>query len=399
MTGFFTMLKYNMKLIMRSKAAVILVFLIPLLSTLIFKIPFTGDTNDNEMTKLNVLVYDNSESEMSKQLINSLKDNKCFYVKVYDQGKLSLSDAKKQSEYTVNKSVINTFIYIPESFYDDIWSGSSDNRLKFFTRGGDDRLDMLKQNVNLSIQSYSTFAKLADGNKAEFDRLIKKSVNSKMKSETKNVADENAMLTDKQKTQSSNFGYFIAIMTITLMFSSNFIASIFIQEKDNRVLKRIGLTKCSMACYATAKIVIALAVLVIQSVMVAAGIKIFVSRDVGLSVFSIIIIIFFMGLVFSMLSIVFACIFGELNVVNYLAFFIATISTLLSGLYFPIDKTPLWMQKVALVMPQRWAVLSSQGIMTGSYKVLYIFMIIMVSYTVLLMCVSLFSLKNEIVDN
>ena len=81
MTGFFTMLKYNMKLIMRSKAAVILVFLIPLLSTLIFKIPFTGDTNDNEMTKLNVLVYDNSESEMSKQLINSLKDNKCFMLK------------------------------------------------------------------------------------------------------------------------------------------------------------------------------------------------------------------------------------------------------------------------------------------------------------------------------
>ena len=55
MTGFFTMFKYNLKLIMRNRAAVILVFLIPLLSTLIFKIPFSDESNDDEI-KLNVMI-------------------------------------------------------------------------------------------------------------------------------------------------------------------------------------------------------------------------------------------------------------------------------------------------------------------------------------------------------
>ena len=165
------------------------------------------------------------------------------------------------------------------------------------------------------------------------------------------------------------------------------------------MLKRIGLTKCSMVCYASVKMIIALTVLGIQSIMIAVGIKMFGGSDVGLSSVDIIVIIFFMGIVFSMLSIVFASIFGELYTVNYIVFFIATISTLLSGLYFPIDKTPMWMQKVALIMPQRWAILSAQGIMTGTYNVLYIFMIIMISYTVLLMCLSLFSLKNKIIES
>ncbi|MDY5913354.1 MAG: ABC transporter permease [Inconstantimicrobium porci] len=398
MTGFFTMFKYNLKLIMRNRAAVILVFLIPLLSTLIFKIPFSDESNDDEI-KLNVMIFDNSKTDMSKMLVSSLKENKCFYVDVYDQGKITMDDAKKISEEKVNRSITNTFIYIPDSFYDDVISGKDKKLIKFLTRGGDDRFDMLKESVNISLGSYSMFAKLSRGNRSEFDKLIKKLSDNKTKCKVKSIPGGNAVLSSIQEEQNENFGYFLAIMTITLMLSSNFIASIFIEEKDNRVLKRIGLTKCSMVCYASVKMIIALTVLGIQSIMIAVGIKMFGGSDVGLSSVDIIVIIFFMGIVFSMLSIVFASIFGELYTVNYIVFFIATISTLLSGLYFPIDKTPMWMQKVALIMPQRWAILSAQGIMTGTYNVLYIFMIIMISYTVLLMCLSLFSLKNKIIES
>ena len=398
MTGFFTMFKYNLKLIIRNRVAVILIFLIPFLSTLIFKIPFSDESNDDEI-KFNVMIFDNSKTDVSKMLISLLKENKCFYVDVYDHDKITMTEAKKISEEKVNKSITNTFIYIPDSFYDDVISGKDKKLIKFFTRGGDDRLEMLKESVNTSLQYYSMFAKLSRGNRSEFDKLIKKSSEDKTKCEVKNITGGNAVLNHTQEKQNANFGYFLAIMTITLMFSSNFIASIFIEEKDNGVLKRIGLTKCGMLCYASVKMIIALTVLGVQSIMIAVGIKKFTGSDVGISSVHIIVIIFFMGIVFSMLSIVFACTFGELNIVNYIAFFIATISTLLSGLYFPIDKTPLWMQKVALIMPQRWAILSAQGIMTGTYNVLYIFMIIMISYTVLLMCLSLFSLKNKIIES
>ncbi|HEY5525367.1 MAG TPA: hypothetical protein VIK26_08540, partial [Clostridium sp.] len=79
MIGFLIMLKYNIKLMLRNKASIFLIFLIPPASTLILRIPLSSNnTMDNH--KLSITVFDNSSSTESNELIGVLKSNSTYNI-------------------------------------------------------------------------------------------------------------------------------------------------------------------------------------------------------------------------------------------------------------------------------------------------------------------------------
>lgn len=393
MSGFFVMLKSNLKLLFRNKASIFLFLLIPLASALILKIPLEKDNSETAVFKTSVTVFDNSKSELSKELINLLKSNSSFKITVYEGSVKDLNSAKEKAVSIANRTPTNGFIYIPSDFSDAVIKGNNENLINVFTTGTDERIKLLENNINMILSRFNLYSTVAKGDKMVFQQLMKKASQDKTEEKLISVVKGERALNSAEKSQISNFGYLVAIMSITLMFSGNFIASIFIEEKNNRVLKRIMLTKSSIFNYGMVKVYVAIAALIVQIAMIAISIKLFVRVDTGMNIFEISILILGLGLIFNTLSIALGAIFESLSNSNYLTFFITTITALMSGLYFPLDITPKWMQNTALIMPQRWVVKTAEQILLGTNQWSIVFGMVVIAYMALFLSIGFLGLK------
>lgn len=392
MTGFLVMVKANLKLVLRNKSSIFLFLLIPLISTLILKIP-SDKAWDDHIFKSSITVFDSSKSELSKEFINLLQNNDSFSITVYKGDIKDIKSAKEKAVNLANKTVNNGFIYISSDFSNSVLKGDDKNLVTVLDTESDDRIKILENNINMILTRFNTYSKIAGGNEEIFNQLMKKAAEDKTMEKVITVETGEKILKDNQKTQVVNFGYLVAIMSITLMFSGNFIASIFIDEKSNRVLKRIMLTKSSILNYGMAKIFVAVAALLVQIFMIIVGMKLFVRIDVGMNLFEISALILGLGLIFNTLSITLGAVFGSLSNANYLTFFINTVTAMMSGLYFPLEITPKWMQNMSLIMPQRWIIRTAEQILSGSTGWGIVFGMVVIAYMALFLSIGFLGLK------
>lgn len=393
MTGFFTMMKSNIKLVLRNKASIFLIFLIPLASTLILMIPLKKNGILSEIPKVNIVVLDSSCDTLSEEITNELKNNSSYQITVkYNAGK-DITQAEKESVDSANTSVNTGFVYIPPKLYRSVMDGKTDNLITIFSTGNDNRIKLLNTDINMMMSKFCTYAKVSGGSKKTFQELIKKADSEKTSGKSVTISSVQKVLTLQQQQKLNNFNYLIAIMTYTLMFSGNFISAIFIQEKNNKVLKRIAITKSSLFNYGVVKLLIALIVLTIQVCMIMIGIKLFVNVDAGINIMQIAFLIFGFGIIFNTLSIALSAFFQSLSTANYLAFFIAVISALMAGLYFPLDYTPKWMQNFSLLMPQRWVTKTAEQMILGNSSCIILFGLIVAAYVILFLSLGFLGLK------
>lgn len=386
------MLKCNIKLMLRNKSSIFLIFLIPLFSTLILRIQISS-MNTMDTLRMSVIVFDNSSSLESDELLRGLKSNSTYNITVEEDTTQNLVDAKERSINLANKSTNNGFVYIPSDFSEAIINGNADNIITIFTTGTDDRLNVLKSNIDMILLRFNAYSKVAKGDKEVFKELMERAELGKTVGESVSISEGEKILDTNGKNKIYDFGYFVAIMSIALIFSGNFVSDILIEEKNNRVLKRIAITKSSMLNYGIVKAVASLGVLIIQTTMVVIGIKLFVSVDLGMGLGEIAILIFGLGLIFNALRLALGTIFESVSTANYLAFFIVTISSLMSGLYFPIDTVPKWMQNISLLMPQRWIVNTAEQILIGTSGWAILFGVIVMAFVSIFMSIGYLGLK------
>lgn len=393
MTGFFNMVKTNLKLVLRNKSSIFLLFLVPVFATLILKIPVNQDGYEDTF-KIGIEVYDNSHSEASDILISLLKENSTLNVKVYDGEDITLKEAEELSLKKANRNTIKNYLYISSDFSQDILDGNQENAMVFITNNKDSRVEMIKNNLSSYMDMFSTAAQLSQEKESVLTDILKTMMDKKINGSVE-YTDSKSTETRLQKNQTAVFGNFLALLTVTLLFSSNIVGSIFIHEKDNNVFNRIKLSKTTMVSYALSKIVITVIVLIIQIAMIALGIKIFGGTNSGLSILQVSIILFGVGLVFSFLTITMCCMMKNLSTINYGIYFIAVISSIVSGLYFPLEMTPQWTQKLSLIAPQRWALLATSGIHTGTFSNLHLFYGVVAAYVAVLLSISCISLGRR----
>jgi ABC-2 type transport system permease protein len=393
MTGFFIMLRANLKLIMRNRASIFLVFLLPLASTLMLKLPEDrGDLEDSN-AKMSIQIFDNSSSQRSKELINELESSGSFIITISEDTVEDLALAREKAVNIANRSTTNAIVFIPSSFSEDIVRGNTESLITIFSTGRDERVKVLESNINTVLSRFNMYYKFANGDKAVVQALLKNVEEQKTSRELMEVSSTAKGLSDRQKYQIFNLGYLVAIMAIVLMFSGNFISSIFIEEKNNQVLKRISLTNSSLLNYAIVKAALAMVVLIVQVIMVSIGIRLFVNMDIGMSFIEMSVLILGLGIIFNTLSLAIGNALGNMGSANYVTFFITTLSSLMSGLYFPLEITPKWIQNAALLMPQRWVIKTAEQLLLGTGTAILLFAVVVIGYMLLFLTFGFLGLK------
>ena len=142
----------------------------------------------------------------------------------------------------------------------------------------------------------------------------------------------------------------------------------------------------------------ALMISVLQTVIL--GICLFVAgnTDFGMNQFAFLMLIFLLGLIFSMVSLSMGILIGDVMSANYAVFALWSISALLAGLYFPLDSTSAVLKAISYLMPQKWFLRAAELLFVGDKSVYSMVICITAAYLIVILSVSGVGLKIRRAD-
>jgi len=412
MNGFLTMLKMNFKLLLRNKGYLCLLVLLPMLSVIMLNMNMSTSVNDEKdsnkiyelnkenarimnmvNSKISIKVYDCNNSELSDYVIEELAKTGSYCIYRYRSAALDINEAREKALGSANHNSISAVIYIPDDFDEQLLTGKESDFV-VFEATEDGRIDLLKSNLNSFLQSLSSNAALVDYNKAELVKLLNTSKKGELTKETVNIeVGDTLNLSKKQASSSSAIGYSLAFLTIAFLFTGVFIAATVVDERQNRVFNRIILSDSALSNYGLVKLVMVLITVLIQTGLIGIAIKLIVKEDFGIPFSSYLFFVFFLGLIFNLLSVMIGVLTNNVLTSNYIAFLIWCISDLLAGLYFPLDGASGWWSKASMLMPQRWVVKSAEMLMAGKSGVYSMYLLVVFSFLLVIISVGLMGIK------
>ncbi len=414
MQGFFSMLKLNLKLLLRNKGYLISVICVPLLSLFwIWLIQNSDDPtnavkeessiteielNDNflqmaDQLELAVKVYDASHSKTSEYLLNALANYSMFHFYRVDASGLTKEEVKENATDTAKRTNLFTSLYIPSDFENNILEGKSDKVLTVYITTKDERAQMLKINSQMLLKNICAVANGVGQNKETFHELLSKLAKDEIKKHVHTLSSGDlTILTDLQKNQKNVFGYVLGFFCLSFLLSGVFISSIYVTEKNNNVLKRITLTKANFYNYICVKLILALITLVIEEIVVSIGLNV-LGNNLGLSTPQFVFISFGAGIVLILLTIAIGTFANNVATVAFAGVFAWSISNCISGLYFPVTNSSIWIQALSKLMPQYWCMKLYDMVLANSNNGYLMYTVVILAFLALTTCMGVLGLR------
>ncbi len=412
MNGFLVLFKTNLKLLLRNRGYLAFIIILPMLSIIMLNINniniSDADGNvyaiqemktENKMilnvtnSKINVKIYDCSNSELSEYIIQELANTGAYHIYRYKSEAIDIEEVREKALYSANRNVVAAIIYIPASFEAEILSGD-DSNIVLFDATKDGRIELLETNLKAYLQTLYQYRAAVGNDKATLLDLLNTTIeNAPLKEIVSIEVGDDLNLTADQMGMSSSIGYSIAFLTISSLFCGIFIASTVIEERNNRVFNRFLLSTSSLLSYGFVKVLMILMTALLQTGIIAIGILAFLKDDFGIPFISYLFLVFCLGLIFNLFSVVIGILTNNVLTANYIVFLVWCLSAILAGLYFPLDGASKWWVRVSLLMPQRWVVKSAEMIMAGKSGVYSMFILVVLSYVVVIVSVGFVGIK------
>lgn len=344
------MTKSVAKLLLRNKAFPVVGIIIPFCATLLINIwsgmsrvektdlVYELESMDTmiayqvDFNRFPVKVYDLRNSDKNREICEALNGAGLFQIFYTDVSKETADDIDKNIKESALEDKIGAIIILADNV-DDI---------KIYSVGEDERFDLLKNTLEIVANN-----------------------NLKMNSEAslQLVAVNNDNDVDYYKTR--DFAYCLAIACIAFIFGGVLILSTVISEKQDHVYDRIMLTTASKASYLLSKLMLTVGFALLQSLVMVICLNLFVKVDIGISGMQFFMILFMMGLIFNLISLCTGLFCNSVAAASFLAFSVWSISALLAGTYFDISSASDLYKKVAMIMPERWAIMAVSRLQQG----------------------------------
>lgn len=400
MSEYFVLLKTNIKLLFRNKAYLALIIILPIISVFLLNIQMgTGDndhykvyelsndeTNITDFTvgsKMTIKIYDGANNEESKYFIDSLSSSGMYRIFRYSSNSLNEDIVKESAIATANRSSLQAIIYLPEDFI-------TNNSIDLYPIGNDERISILNQHLTQNMQLMKSYSN--ENGEIDIDLLKEHEISR----EVIELDISDSQLTAEQQRQQANIAFSLTTVVLGFVFTGVCITSIINYEKDKKVLTRILMVPNVSRKYVLAKATMTLLTVVLQNVVTMIYFMVFVNMDIGLTVFQYIGLLFGLGIIFNLLSVIIGLFIPNTLNTSYIAFFIWVITNMLSGIYFPgIDVPDIW-EKISLLMPQKWMLLTSEALISGDSSVVLIYVMVVIAFMIIITTLGIFGIKlNE----
>ena len=381
-TNAIRMSKYSAKLLLRGKSFLIIGLLIPLAATLLINIWNNSDEPERtdsvyelphmdtqvaylvNFNCLPVKVYDRVNNDESRGLCLRLTEAGIFQIFRVDCSSYSMEEIMDSAAESALNDRVGAVLILEETLEDS----------KLFYVGEDARFSLLPDALKLCFQNPS----------------VEEEVISRVTYVIANAGD------DVNYYKTREFAYCIAIATIAFIFGGVLILGTIMTEKQDHVYSRIMLTTATRTSYILSKIILILGFSLIQSAVMTISFVFFVKADIGISVLQFACILFLQGIIFNLLSVCAGLFCNSMSAAAFLAFSMWSISALMAGTYFDISGASDLYKKVALLMPQRWALLAATKFQNADHSAYPMIFCVTAAYLLVILVVGILGLKlNE----
>ncbi len=371
-----TIIRSTMRLLCRNKGFWFFLVITPLLSTLVLSIKqgtlsmyeTVGEMEIHELSepsdrvayfggkgKYVVKVYDACGSDLSEYFLKKLTESGAILVCRVKAPQMTKNDADERVKTDGFNDRMGSSIYIGKDFDSEALKGDVKDSLIVYPLSDDERKELLAGEIKLVIGQIKTAAAQSGSNSDSVLSALTK-MNEALPSKEVQVfaASDSVNLSNEQREQKGLMGYAFAILTLGYVFAGIFVAHTVINERRDMVTTRIRLTNLSDTGYFAGKLVVGVIVSVALTVIMA-GCSFFISADkLAMSRLGFIAMIFLLGVIFSTISLFIGVLLGNVMSANIAAFAVWSMSSMLAGLYFPLDSTSDAIKTLSYIMPQKW---------------------------------------------
>lgn len=410
-----TLVKMSLKLLLRNKGFLFFLIVTPALSAIILSIKmdhaiYVDDDGKQAVVELEdyrqkavymgdtsaciIKVYDGSGSELSDYILNQLAENGMFSIcraYVADLSDKEVEDAARKDAFNDRMGLL---LYLKGNFDEAVLDGTWEQSAKLYVVSEDERQELF---VSEFINLLARIKQVQNFTGGDVNALLETLTDIQDQLPEKRIVNlaggNGTALNERQINQRTQIGYAFAFITLGFLFCGVCVAHSVIEEQNNRVFTRIMLTKLRSREYFISKFAVAFVISVIQTLVLAVCLSFIPGLDVGMSITSFLVVIFQLGLIFSVLSLLLGVVLGDVMSSNYAMFAIWSISALLAGLYFPLDDTTKPLKALSYLMPQRWFMDASELLLAGNKSAYSMLLCVTTAYLIVIISVGGVGLK------
>ena len=373
------MAKSTWKLIIRSKGFIVFGLVLPILATLFINLWFRTPTVEStesvyelssideqivyqvDFNRYTVKVYDTVMNDRTDNICDNLNSAGMFQIYRADATALTDEEIRENYEKTAMNERIGAVVVLRENEEDT----------ELFSVGDDERFDMFRDSLETALAN--------DGKKHDAPDITFVS----------GEGDE----VDYYETR--NFSYCLAFASLSFVFGGVLILSTVLSEKKDKVFSRLMLTKATKAGYLLSKIILSASLSLFQTVIMTLCFLFLVKVDIGITALQFFLVLFLIGMVFNLMSLCIGLYFNSLVSASVASFVIWSTSALLAGTYFDISQATELYKKVALLMPQRWALFAVSRFMGGDSSGYSLILCVSAAYLVIIFVVGVLGLRLQ----
>ncbi len=373
------MAKSTWKLIIRSKGFIVFGLVLPILATLFINLWFRTPTVEStesvyelssideqivyqvDFSRYTVKVYDTVMNDRTDNICNNLNSAGMFQIYRADATALTDEEIRENYEKTAMNERIGAVVVLRENEEDT----------ELFSVGDDERFDMFRDSLETALAN--------DGKTHDAPDITFVS----------GEGDE----VDYYETR--NFSYCLAFASLSFVFGGVLILSTVLSEKKDKVFSRLMLTKATKAGYLLSKIILSASLSLFQTVIMTLCFLSLVKVDIGITALQFFLVLFLIGMVFNLMSLCIGLYFNSLVSASVASFVIWSTSALLAGTYFDISQATELYKKVALLMPQRWALFAVSRFMGGDSSGYSLILCVSAAYLVIIFVVGVLGLRLQ----
>ncbi len=415
MSRFVALLKMSIRLLFRNKGFLFFLCVMPIVSTVILlmqadysivKEEKSGiiDLEDcteravyvSDTSKFIIKVYDDSRTELSEYLLNKLASVGVFSVCRCDVSDMTEEEVTSQAKKDAFDDKAGTILYIKEDFDKAVIEGKYKDAVLVYTTSDDDRYQLFESDMVSILTTINQVGAITEGDNKNILSVLSEMDSSLPEKKVVSMGGvDEISLTQKQHSQKTNMGYAFAIITLGFLFCGVCVAHTVIEEQNNKVYTRIMISKMSRQEYLVSKFMITLMMSIVQTIIM--GICLIFLKDIefGMDKLSFLFIIFCLGLIFGTISFMLGVVIGDVMSSNFAVFTLWSMSSLLSGLYFPLDDTTQALKTLSFLMPHRWFMNAAEMLITGNNGAYSLVICVTIAYLIITISLGGIGLKMK----
>lgn len=416
MSYFFSLLKVNAKLLLRNKGFIFFLLITPIISGIVMSlhvdsafyessaersvVDITDSTNKivylNDWKAYSIKVYDAADTKLSMYLLEKLSESGMFCVYRTKADAMTEQDVLESASQEAMNDRIGTILYLKPGFNENVINGNFEDAFLFYGVSDDERWELLESFFTDMLSAVRQTALLAGSGEEELIAALDAVEEYMPDKEIVSLDGKNEIsLTTEQSAKKGLAGYAYSIMTLGFMFCGVCIAHTVIEERDNKMYTRVMMTKAGRGEYLLSKFCMSLLASILQTAELAIYMFLFRDLDFGIQKPAALLFIFLLGLIFNVFSLELGIIIGDVMGANYAAFAVWSLSSLLSGAYFPIEDSSNVVTALSNLMPQRWFLKGTELLMTGDKSVYSTILCVTLAYMIIIFCIGAVGLRMK----